>query len=102
MNFKQAGQKFGLTAIAVGRLYRARKALEQMKRDTEYGTKAKNEYFTLFEEVLGKASVKKWLGLNADDNEFTNTTELQQFYSWISPDDDDPAKRRRIHDPRSN
>lgn len=100
LGYKQAGQQFGLTAQAVGRLYRAYKALEQMRSDEEYQDLAKNEYFSLFEETIRRPVLKDWLGWSDSEFLFQNTDNLHQFYSWISPDPDHPETNRRIHDPK--
>jgi hypothetical protein len=99
-SFRSAGQQFGLSAQAVGRLYRTYKALLQMRGDEEYGSKARNDYFSLFEEAYRNFTIREWLGWDEDNHCFTNTDHLKRFYSWISPDDDDTERRRRIHDPR--
>ena len=61
LRFREAGQKFGLSAQAIGRLYRAYKALEQMRQDDEFQSKARNNYFTLFEEAYRNIDVRNWL-----------------------------------------
>lgn len=99
LGFKAAGQTFGLTAQAVGRLYRAYKALDQMRQDDEFSAKAKNEYFTLFEEAIRNRAVREWLDWSNDDWRFKNDANLKQFYSWIAEDEENDQKRR-IHDPR--
>lgn len=99
IGFKTAGQTFGLTAQAVGRLYRAYKALEQMRDDDEFSSKARNDYFTLFEEAIRNKEVRGWLGWSNDTFRFENENNLKQFYAWISPDDEH-KDNRRIHDPR--
>ena len=99
LTFRAAGQTFGLSAHAVGRLYRAYKALEQMRADDEYSGKAKNEYFTLFEEAIRNREVRDWLGWDNDTFSFQNLSNVSQFYSWICPDDEH-ENDRRIHDPR--
>lgn len=103
MSFTEAGQQFGISPQKVGRLYRVFKALEQMKVDDEFQSKAKNEYFTLFEEVIRDKTVRDWLGWNVDLNKFCNTDHLRMFYAWITPDDEAPVgveNKRRLHDPR--
>ena len=103
MSFTEAGQQFGISPQKVGRLYRVFKALEQMKADNEFQSKAKNEYFTIFEEVIRDKKVKDWLGWDAESNKFCNTDHLKMLYAWISPDDEAPAgveNKRRLHDPR--
>ena len=99
MKFRSAGQTFGLTAQQVGRLYRSYKGLEQMKEDDEFSGKARNEYFTLFEEAYRNRSVRDWLEWNNDEYKYGNEDNLKQFYSWISRDEENDD-RRRIHNPR--
>jgi hypothetical protein len=99
MSFGQAGQKFGLTAVAVGRLYRAYKGLEQMRSDDDYGAKARNDYFSLFEEAYRNRKVRDWLGWKEETKRFENSDNLKQFYSWIVPNEESDNKRR-IHDPK--
>lgn len=97
--FGKVGQMFGLSAKAVGRLYRSYKGLEQMREDEDYGTKAKNEYFSIFDEAYGNTKVRTWLKWDNDLNKFSNIDALKQFYSWIVPDEDHSEKKRRIHNP---
>lgn len=103
LSFTEAGQQFGISPQKVGRLYRVFKALEQMKADEEFQSKAKNDYFTLFEEVIRDKKVRDWLGWDQDCYKFSNIDNLRMFYSWITPDEEAPAgveNKRRIHDPR--
>ena len=99
LKFREAGQKFGLSSQAIGRLYRAYKALEQMRQDDEFQSKARNDYFTLFEEAYRNRYVRSWLKWNDSESKFLNENELNQFYSWIVPDEENDDQRR-IHDPR--
>ena len=99
IGFKAAGQMFGLSAQAVGRLYRAYKALDQMCQDQEFSSLARNDYFTLFAEAIRIRNVKEWLGWENDVWSFLNRDNLERFYSWISEDERHDNKRR-IHDPR--
>jgi len=103
LTFTQAGQQFGISAQKVGKLYRTFKALKQMSSDDEFQSKADNRYFSLFEEAIRSKEVKDWLGWDDKANEFTERSNLQRFYAWISPDEEAPKDRdndRRIHDPR--
>lgn len=99
LGLREVGQMFGLSAIAVGRLYRAFKGLEQMKADEEYSRKADNSYFSLFEEAYRNQTVRKWLGWSDEESEFTDLDNLRTFYAWISPDEENDD-RRRLHDPK--
>jgi hypothetical protein len=98
LGFKQAGDKFGLGAQAVGRLYRGYKALMQMKGHDEFGSAMRPEYFTLLEEAYRRPPIREWLEWNEEESRFAHEENLSFFYSWIVPEDgEQPA--RRIHDP---
>jgi len=102
LGFRAAGQRFGLSAQMVGRRYRAYKGLQQMRDDEEFGDKAKNEYYTLFEEAYRNSSVRDWLGWDEENFRFTNNQNVKRFYAWITPNDEaeEGQEPRRIHDPR--
>jgi ParB-like chromosome segregation protein Spo0J len=100
LTLSEAGQRFGLSAQAVGRRYRSYKALQQMREDEEFQSKAKNDYYSLFEEAIRDKNVKDWLAWDDGEKRFKNTDNLKQFYSWICPDEEHAEQARRIHDPR--
>lgn len=97
-NFTTAGQHFGLSGVAVGRLYRTFRALAQMRKDDEYGVKARNDYFSLFEAAYRNHTIRAWLDWSETDGEFKNSNNLKRFYAWIAPDDE--WNKRRVHDPK--
>lgn len=101
-DFSSVGKQFGLSAIAVGRLYRGYKGLQQMQQDVEHGRNAKNEYFSLFEEAHKNKEVRKWLGWDDKAFSYTDSDNFGQFCSWICPDDECESEKnsRRIHDPK--
>ncbi|MBX8548828.1 MULTISPECIES: ParB N-terminal domain-containing protein [Pseudomonas syringae group] len=99
MTYTAAGQQFGLTSVAVGRLYRTYRALAQMRSDEEYSTKARNDYFSIFEAAYSNHAMRSWLEWSESDCKFTNIDNLKRLYSWISPDEEN-SKKRRIHDPK--
>ena len=71
-----------------------------MRQDDEYGKKARNDYFSLFEEAYRNPNVRRWLAWDESENCFQNQENLRTFYSWITPDEDDQDERRRLHNPR--
>jgi ParB-like nuclease domain len=101
-SFTEVGQMFGLTNRQVGRLYRGYKGLRQMADDDEYGDKAKNDLFTLFDEAHRNPEVRKWLGWNDSEGRYENLDNLRRFYSWIIDDEEyeGALNPRRIHNPQ--
>ncbi|WP_435947062.1 hypothetical protein [Dryocola sp. BD586] len=102
-DFTSVGKQFGLSAIAVGRLYRGYRGLQQMKEDSEFSNKAQNDYFTLFEEAHKNKDVRKWMKWNDEKYLFEEPDNFKQFCSWISKDEDRENSNespRRLHDSR--
>lgn len=97
LKFREAGKRFGLSATAVGRLYRGYKALEQMGEDDEYGARMTPRYFSLFEEAYRNPIVRAWLVWSEERYAFTDEDNVRRFYAWITPDEE--TNIRRIHDP---
>ncbi|ORL10299.1 hypothetical protein A6I85_19075 [Prescottella equi] len=99
LNYRAIGEMLGMTAHQVGRLYRAHHALAQMRRDDEFGSAFKKDYFTILDEAYSKIGIRKWLGWDEKVHEFANLDNLRRFYSWITPNAENNDERR-IHDPR--
>ncbi|UHH10125.1 hypothetical protein LU699_18035 [Luteimonas fraxinea] len=98
-SISKAAQQFGMSAVEVGRLYRTHHALRQMSKDEEYRERARNDHFSLFNEVLKSTTLKNWLGWSESNKAFENVDSLRRLYSWISPCDEHDGQRR-IHEPR--
>lgn len=96
---RQVAQMLGITTNQVNRLYRANRGLKQMFNDDEFGSRAKKEYFTLFEEAHNKRNIRRWLDWKSEEEVYSNEANLHIFYELISPDPDN-GNKRRIHDPR--
>ncbi|MFC8181404.1 ParB N-terminal domain-containing protein [Rhodococcus sp. NPDC057297] len=96
---RQVGQKLGISTVAVNRLYNANRGLQQMLADEDYSSRAKKEYFTLFEEAHRRPVVRNWLGWNEAAKNYENVDNLQTFFQLIGEDPENNS-RRRIHDPR--
>lgn len=95
MSSREVGQMLGISTQAVNRLYNAYSGWKQMKNDNDYGTLAKVEYFTLFDEAISKPSLRNWLGWNPDSCEFTlEPDNLSSFYRMICEDPDNNGQRR--------
>jgi hypothetical protein len=71
-----------------------------MRGDEDFGSKARNDYFSLFEEAYRNSTVREWLDWSEEDRCYKDQEHLKRFYSWITPDEEHTDKRRRIHDPR--
>ena len=72
------------------RKHEAYLAIQQMKRDPDYTTKASPKLFTLFAEIVASNKFFKdeWLGWSTEDLEFTNTGNLHRIYDAILPTED--------------
>lgn len=93
MSPQDAAQSIGLSTRAANQAYRCFLALEQMKAHEEFTEQAQPNLYSYFEEVFKKNVVKQWLGWSDEKEQFTNEENLEEFYSWIVPDEDgNPAK----------
>jgi len=81
----EVAERLGMDAKEVNRRYRAFKTLQQMQDDEEFGAYARPEMYPLFHEAVSLPVVREWLGWNEAESKFTKQTELEHFYSLISP-----------------
>lgn len=88
------GNRLGLSALMVGRYYRAFKALRQMMNDEEFGQKARPDLFSLFDEALKSNAIKDWLRWQDNIKEFTDHQRRYSFYSLLvgDPEKIQPAR----------
>ncbi len=95
-----AAQSLGLSTRAANQLWRSYLALEQMKRDEEYGEKANTRLYSHFEEVFRKTELKDWLEWSDTERKFTNLPRIREFYSWIvgSGDEGEEAIEPKLQD----
>ena len=87
LTLKSVAQRFGLTAHAAGRMVRAFYGLRALKSDEEFAGCVKNSHYSYFEEVFKKPVVRKWLGWDEKEKQFSNVVNRERFYKWFLPDD---------------
>ncbi len=80
---KTIAESLGLSVRAANALYRSYIALETMKANEEYSSKAHPELFSYFEEAYKRPEVRTWLGWDDQTERFTDEAKLTEFYSWI-------------------
>lgn len=84
-------------SISIQRVRRSRRvlaALRQMEESEDYGSFSGSETYAYFDEVLKRPAVRKWLGWSDDSMTFENVDSLNEFYAWITPDDELDGRRR--------
>lgn len=91
MNPQETAQSLGLHTRTANQAYRCFMALEQMRKDEEYGEFATPKMYSYFEEVLKKPTIKQWLGWNDNAEKFENFDSLSEFYSWIVPSENNES-----------
>ena len=89
MDTGEVADRLAMSAQEVNRRYRAFKALEQMTDDDEYSSNAGAEMYPIFHEALAIPIVREWLAWNDVTKQFTNHESLRQFYSLITPAEND-------------
>ncbi|TAJ94085.1 MAG: hypothetical protein EPO31_07885 [Gammaproteobacteria bacterium] len=88
MSSQEVAQSLGLSTRAANASYRCYLALEAMKTNEEFGDYADPKMFSYFEEVFKRPNVRSWLGWDDNAGIFQNTINLEEFYSWITPSED--------------
>lgn len=84
-------------SITIQRVRRSLKvlaALRQMGESDDYAEHATPEMYAYFDEVIKRPAVRKWLGWSDDSMSFEQDDNLNNFYGWITPDDELDGRRR--------
>lgn len=95
-SFEQIQDTLGYKAQDIRRLYYAYNVFQQMRSDDEFGDQANVEYFSLFEEMLGRPSIRKWLGWSESVKKFTNVENTRHMYSLIVPTEIEKGETKRM------
>ncbi len=100
LSSQEAAQSLGLSTRAANAAYRCFLALEQMKSDEEFGEFAEPKMYSYFEEVFRRANLREWLEWNDENEQFGNSGNLREFYSWMTPQGDED-KTLKLPDSKS-
>lgn len=94
MGSRDVASTVGLSVQEVNRRYKAFKAIEQMRRDEEFGEYVNAELYPLFHEALATPALRNWLAWNDTTLSFENDETKTKFYSLLSPYVDKTAETR--------
>jgi len=88
--YKKIGTLLGMRPHEAQRKHEAYLAIQQMKKDPTYATKATPKLFTLFAEIVASNKFFKdeWLGWSVEEQEFKNERNLHRIYEAIITRDD--------------
>lgn len=89
MSPQEAAQSLGLSTRAANNAYRCFIALENMKANDEFGEATEPRMYSYFEEIFKRPDVKTWLAWSDEAEAFTQTENINEFYSWIVPSGED-------------
>lgn len=89
MTPQEAAQSLGLSTRAANNSYRCFIALENMKADDEFGEFTEPRMYSYFEEIFKRPDVKTWLAWSDEDECFSQSDRISEFYSWIVPNGED-------------
>ena len=73
----------GVTRYDFNRSIRAL-ALVDAYKESDYGDQFESDQYTLFREVLGKPSIRKWLGWDHNAGTAAQRDNLHRLFSWMS------------------
>lgn len=101
MEFADIQDSLGLRASVVRRSYNTLKAFEQMREDEDYRSLADKELFSLFQEMVGRPSLRTWLNWSDEQQKFLNNTNRKHIYRMIAGDyTSDETPERIIRNPQ--
>lgn len=83
MAVQEASQSLGLSTRKANALWRGYLALEQMKKDEEYGEHVKPNQYSYFEELFKRPKILGNLNWSDTDRRFNNDSGIREFYSWM-------------------
>lgn len=98
---QEAAQSLGLSVRAANTSYRCFLALEQMKKDEEFGEFAVPKMYSYFEEAFKRPDVKTWLNWNDEKESFASDEHLKEFYSWMIPPSDNEDGTQKLPEAKS-
>lgn len=78
----------GSSIKEIDRYFKTYNVMTQFKNDETYGTNWKPKYFSYFDEILKKPSLREYFGWNEQTYKFDNLSNIQRFYDWLLPDED--------------
>ena len=92
----------GLPKRRINILRRCYYALEQMRRDNDFGDQVKPSLFSTFDEIFRLPRVRDWLEWDNAQNMFLNEERRKLLYSWLVGSEDDNGQRQppKIADPK--
>lgn len=97
MDVRAVSETLSIKVPTLNRLRRAYLALENFKDDEEYGQSWDPNMFSYFEEVMKSPYLREdWLGWTEESEtqgEFANSTNLKNFYSWITTSEENGEKK---------
>jgi hypothetical protein len=94
---QESAQSLGLSTRAANQLWRSYLALEQMRKDEEFGEYAEPRLYSYFEEIFKKPDIRTWLEWDDNERKFKNAAHLREMYSWIIGEPDDNGN---LQDPK--
>lgn len=83
--FGKVSERIGISAVEVGRRYRASKALQQMEEDDEFSQYANPRLYVFFHEAVSQPKVREWLGFSDETFRAENPDAKRSFYELLSP-----------------
>lgn len=101
MSPQEAAQSLGLATRTANNSYRVYLALEQMNADDEYGEYTTPRMYSYFEETFKRSEVKNWLNWDDQKEIFTNEQNLEEFYSWMIPNQEIPDEKPKLPEAKS-
>lgn len=93
MDYEEISNRLGESTVPeIKKRYNAYKLLENMLEEGYVGEDLSN-YFTLFFEAIGKPAYRDFLNYNSEKISFDDSDNLERFYDWITPQENEEGKK---------
>jgi ParB-like chromosome segregation protein Spo0J len=100
LEFRDIGQMLGVSSVEAARRYRAVVALNAMKKDDLYASKAEPAFYRLFHELVSLPGVRDRFGWSAEETRFVDTEAARSFFELICADGNHEPKLQSYGDVR--
>jgi hypothetical protein len=100
LEFRDIGEKLGISATEAARRYRAIRALKHMEMDELYGRKAEPAFYKLFHELVSIQELRTRFGWSMEHNDFVDEDKAREFFQLIVDEGEADAKLKSKDDVR--
>lgn len=88
LTYKDTAASIGLSPGRASAMLHAYLGVRQMEEHPVFGTKARPELYSHFDQAYKQIPVREWLGWDENTRRYVHTKNLERFYEFITGDED--------------